>query len=143
MLGACVLGDRGTHGVRAVEGRDAGGHALGGLDGEGEVGAMLAVGAAHHQRQAQLAATLGRQREADQAAAVARHEVHVLGSHLRGGHDEVALVLAALVVEDDDHATGGEVGEDVLDAVETVDRRGIGHHAQRHAAAPAASSRST
>ncbi len=35
-----------------------------------------------------------------------------------GGHQQVAFVLAVLVVDDDDHLAGGEVGEDVLDSVE-------------------------
>ena len=39
------------------------------------------VGVADHQRQAQLPAALARQREADQAAPVAGHEVDVLGPH--------------------------------------------------------------
>jgi len=56
-----------------------------------------------HQRQAQLLATLAGQRQADQAAAVARHEVDVLGAGKRGCHDQVAFVLAVLVIHDDDH----------------------------------------
>ena len=115
--------DGGPHGVRAVVGRDAGGDALGGLDRHREVGALLAVGVADHQRQAQLRAALAGQRQADQAAAEARHEVDVLGAHQARGHEQVAFVLAVLVVDDDDHAAGGEVGEDVLDAVEAGRRR--------------------
>jgi hypothetical protein len=60
--------DRGLHRVRAVVGRDAGGDALGGLDRQREVGALLEVGVADHQRQAQLLAALAGQRQADQAA---------------------------------------------------------------------------
>jgi hypothetical protein len=40
---------------------------------------VQAVGVADHQRQAQFAAALARQRQADQPAAVAGHEIHVLG----------------------------------------------------------------
>ena len=34
------------------------------------------------------------------------------GAHFFGGHDQVAFVLAILVVEDHDHAAGADLGED-------------------------------
>ena len=71
-------------------------------DGEGGLQARLVV--ARHRRQVELAAALRRQREADEAAAFLGHEVDVLGGGELGGHREVALVLAVLVVADDDHA---------------------------------------
>ena len=40
---------------------------------------------------------------ADQAAPVLGHEVDGLGRHSVGRHDEIALVLPVLVVDDDDH----------------------------------------
>jgi hypothetical protein len=64
---------------------------------------------AHHQRDAQLVQPLARHRQADQAAPVARHEVDRLRSHLLRGDREIALVLAVLVVDDDDHLPGAEV----------------------------------
>ena len=109
---------RGDDGVRAIVRGDAGGHAFGRLDGQREVGAMFAMRLADHERQAQLAAALGGQRQADEAAAEARHEVDVFGAHLLRRHDEVAFVLAILVVHDHHHAAGGDVGEDFLDAVQ-------------------------
>jgi hypothetical protein len=118
VLGPRVLGHRGAHRVRTIIGRDAGGDAFGGLDRHGEIGAAVAIGFADHQRQPQLCATLAGERQADQAAPEARHEVDVLGPHLRGGHHQVALVLAVLIVHDHDHAPGGQVGQDVLDAIE-------------------------
>jgi hypothetical protein len=48
----------------------------------------------------------GRHRQADQPAAVTRHEVDRLRRDLRGGHRQVALVLAILVVDDHDHPAG-------------------------------------
>jgi hypothetical protein len=112
--------DRGEHGVCAIVRGDPGGHTLRRLDREREVGAMFAVRLAHHERQAQLLATLGREREADEPAAEARHEVDVLRAHLLRGHHEIAFVLAILVVHDDDHAARGDVGEDVFDVVQWV-----------------------
>src|SRR5436190_18192280 len=81
---------------------------------------MLAMCLADHERQAQLAAAFGGQREADEATPEARHEVDVFCTHLLRGHDEVAFVFAILVVHDHHHATGGDVGEDFFDAVERL-----------------------
>ena len=47
------------------------------------------------------------------------HEVDGVGRHELGGHHEVALVLAVLVVDDDDHLAGGDVLERLLDAWRT------------------------
>jgi hypothetical protein len=118
VLGTRIGLHRRDHRVRAVVRRDAGGDAFRRFDGQREVGAMLAVRLADHQRQAQLAAALRGQREADEAAAETRHEVDVGGGDLLRGHHEVAFVLAILIVHDDDHAAGRDVGEDFFDAVE-------------------------
>ena len=56
-----------------------------------------------HQRDLELVEPLAGHRQADQPAAVRRHEVDRLGRHLLGGDRQVALVLAILVVDDDDH----------------------------------------
>src|SRR5437762_1730096 len=71
---------------------------------------MLAMCLADHERQAQLAAAFGGQREADEATPEARHEVDVFCTHLLRGHDEVAFVFAILVVHDHHHATASDVG---------------------------------
>ena len=54
------------------------------------------------------------QRQADQAAAVLGHEVDRVGRrHLRGD-DEVALILAVLVVDQDEHAAVARLVDDLL-----------------------------
>jgi hypothetical protein len=59
---------------------------------------------AAHQLQPELVHPLLRQSEADQPAPVGRHEVDGVGSrHLRRD-DEVALILPALIVDEDEHA---------------------------------------
>ncbi len=68
-----------------------------------------------HRGQVELGAALRRQREADQAAAVLGHEVDVLGGGELGRHREVALVLAVLVVADDDHPALAQLLEGFLD----------------------------
>ena len=57
-----------------------------------------------HQVEAELVAALRRERQADQPAPLLGHEVDRLGRDELRGHREVALVLAVLVVADDDHA---------------------------------------
>ena len=88
---------QGGDGGGAVEGADAGGvaHVIH-ADGEGR--AVRVGAAAHHGRQVQCAGAVRREGHADQAASLARHEVHPLGRRRGGGHQEVALVLAVLVV---------------------------------------------
>jgi hypothetical protein len=61
-----------------------------------------------------LAAALG-ERQADEAPPVGGHEVDVLGRDALGGDAEIALVLAILVVHEDDHATGADLVECFLD----------------------------
>ena len=53
--------------------------------------------------------------QADQPAPVPRHEVDGLRRHLRRRHRQVAFVLAILVVDDDDHLTGAECLQRVVD----------------------------
>ena len=48
-------------------------------------------------------------RDADQAAAVLGHEVDAVGGDELGRDDEVAFVLAALVVDDDDKTAGAKL----------------------------------
>ena len=75
---------------------------------------------AHHQRQVELVAALLGQRQADQAAAVAGHEVDRLGGHLLGRDRQVALVLAVLVVDHDHHPALAELRQRLLDGGERV-----------------------
>ena len=65
----------------------------------------------HHQREPQLVEALALDRHADHAARVADHERHRLGRHLLGRHDEVALVLAVGVVDDDHELTPLDGGD--------------------------------
>ena len=84
------------------------------LDGdrEGSVDADSPIG--RLQAELELVAASLVERQADQAAAVARHEVHDLGGGELGGDDEVALVLAILGVRHDDHAPLGGLRDRLL-----------------------------
>ena len=76
---------------------------------------------ADHQRDLEAVEVLAGHRHADVARGVAHHERDQLGRRLLGGEDEVALVLAVLVVDDDDGLAGGDVGDGALDRVEPGD----------------------
>src|SRR5215210_7867142 len=104
--------------ARPVGRGDAGGHAVAGLDGDGEgrLEGRLVLG--RHQVEAELVAALRGQGQADQPAAVLGHEVDRLGRDELGRHREVALVLAVLVVADDDHAAGPDLLDRLLDGSE-------------------------
>ena len=121
-------------GAGAVVGGDAGGHALARLDRDGEGGLVARGVGLRHQRQAERVEPLAGQREADQAAAVGGHEVDRVGRRHLGGDDEVALVLAILVVDEDEHPAVAGVVDDLLDRgdrVGIVVRRERGHAAIR------------
>src|SRR5678816_2303348 len=64
-----------------------------------------------------------RDRHTDEAAAVLGHEVDRLRSGLLGRHQQVALVLAVLVVDHDQQAAGA----DLLDALLDRDELGLAH----------------
>src|SRR3546814_6740300 len=51
---------------------------------------------------------IGRHRHADDAARMADHEGDAFRRRLGGRHDQVALVLAVGVVDDDDELAGGD-----------------------------------
>ena len=57
-------------------------------------------------------------RHAHQAAAVLGEEIDLVGRDELGGEDEVALVLAVLVVDEHGHAPGLQLGDDFLDRIE-------------------------
>ena len=114
-LGLRVRVHRHLDRVRAVVRRDAGRHSLGGLDRDRERGVERRLVLGRHQVEAELVAALGRQREADQPAPVGGHEVDRLGRRELCGHREVALVLAILVVADDDHPAAADLLDRFLD----------------------------
>jgi hypothetical protein len=104
--------------VGPVGRRDAGRHAARRLDGDGEGGRMGGLIVADHHRQAQTLAVLLAQGQADETAPVLGHEVHGLRGHAIGRHQQIALVLAILVVHDHDHPPLTELFDDLFGTVE-------------------------
>jgi hypothetical protein len=125
--GARIDGD--ADGAGAVGSRNPCRHALAGLDRFSERGAEAGGVLLRHGRQAQVVGALLGEREADEAATVPGHKVDGLGGDVLGGQGEIALVLAVLVVDHNDHAAGedfgygaGDVGEGRLGSA-----GGLGH----------------
>ncbi len=102
----------------AVGRRDAGADPLTCVDGDRVGRAALVLVGVEHRRQVEPVAVRVLHGDADVARGVADHERHELGRRQLGGEDEVALVLAVLVVDDDDDLAGGDVGDGPLDAVQ-------------------------
>jgi hypothetical protein len=103
------------NGQRAVVCRDAGGHAFGCFDRNRECRAVRALVVARHRRQAQLPAARLGQRQADQAAAKAGHEVDRLGSDMLGSQHQIALVFPIFLVHQDNHTPGAHFDNDLVD----------------------------
>ena len=114
--------DGDADGVGAIGGGDAGGDAFARLDGLSEGGAEAGGVLLRHGEEAQVVGALLGEGEADEAAAIAGHEVDGFGSDVLGGEGEVAFVLAIFVVDDDDHAAGANFVEGAGD----VGERGLG-----------------
>ena len=115
------LGQR-ADGGGAVGGRHAGGGAGAQVHRNREGRAMRLAVDGHHLRQLEAVELLFRHGHADDAAGVADHERHALRRGVLGRHDEVALVLAVLVVHDHDHAPGTQLGDDLRDRTELGSR---------------------
>ena len=107
--------DEGGDGGGPVGGRDPGGGDVAGVDRDGERGAVGLGVVDHHRRQLELVEALAEHRHADHARRVAQEEGDPLGRGVLGGDDEVALVLPAGVVDDDDDLASAEGGHRLLD----------------------------
>ena len=109
---ARVRTHRRAHRGGAIGRRNAGGHTFGGLDGNGEIGAQRRTVVRHHQRQVKLAATIFGQRQTNQSAPVARHEIDRFGGGVFRRDQEIALVLAIFFIDQNHHAPGANFGDD-------------------------------
>ena len=95
----CGVGE-GADGGCAVGDAHARGASLELVDGDGERGAEHRRVVLYLLGEVELAAAADRHRYAEHAAGVLEHEVDLLGGNHFGGDDEVALVLAVLVIDD-------------------------------------------
>src|SRR6266536_1984506 len=100
-------------------GDHAGGDAKARVNGFAEGGAMDGSVDRRHEREVKLVAALLGEGQADQAAAVLGHEVDGVGRDFFGGHCEVALVFAVLVVNQYDHAALANLFDGFFDGGES------------------------
>ena len=91
-------------GACAVVRRDTGGNSLARLDRDGKCRLVPRAVMRAHEWQAELLDALAGHREADQAAGVTRHEIDRIRRGELRRHDEIALVLPVLVIDQDEHA---------------------------------------
>ena len=91
------------------------GRDVSGVDAHAEGGAEAARVPLHHRRNAELVETLGLDGQADEARAVVGHETDVVWGDELGGDDEVALVLAVLIVDHDHELALLDVGNGLGD----------------------------
>ena len=140
--GAAAGVDRDLDRARAVGRGDAGADPLPRLDRDREGGAERRLVAVGHRAQAELFAALAGQAEADQAAAVLRHEVDRLGRRKLGRDRQVAFVLAVGGVDDNDELALADVVDRLLDRGERG-RTGGGLHLTADRTAQRCASRST
>src|SRR5690349_3479754 len=124
MSGACevarlrLLVDEGADGGRTVERRDPRLRPVDVIDRDGERRFVERGVAVDHQVERQLLRPLRRERRADDPPSLARHEIDRRRGAFLGGDREIALVLAILVVDDDDHLAVADVRDGFVDPVE-------------------------
>ena len=108
-FGAHVGIGQGADGSGAVMAADACGATFQQVDGHGERSAQHTRVGLYLVLQSQLSAALVGNRGAEHAASVVQHEVHGFGRDQFGSHNQVALVLAVLIVHDNDKLSVFEV----------------------------------
>jgi hypothetical protein len=88
------------------------------IDGDHEGGPVRVGPEVAHGRESELIDAFGRQRETDQPTSVGGHEIDDVRRDILRRADEVAFVLAVLIVRDDDHLAATDGLDRVLDGVE-------------------------
>ena len=121
ILGPGVVRHGGLDGGGAVSGGNAGGNALAGLNGNREIGSETRTVALGHQRQLQAVGQFRGHGQADQAAPETGHEIDGFRRDVFGGHGQVALVLAVLIVHQNDHFALPDVGNGFFNAAQRHD----------------------
>ena len=107
-----------AHGVRALLGRNARRQSMADIGRHGEGGAERRVIGRDHRSEVQPPRIVAGQRNANDAAAIADDEGHLLGGAKRSGDDQVALVLAIIIVGHGHDLATGESLDGVCDGIE-------------------------
>ena len=117
-----AVGER-PHRVGSLFRRDAGGQAMAGVDRDREGGAERRVVARHHRIEMKPPRLFRGDRCANDAGRMADDERHLLRRAKRRGDEEIALVLAVVVVGDNDELAAREGGHGSPDALVGVAHR--------------------
>ena len=128
------------HGGGPVGCRNTGSHTDFGVDGDGVGGAVLVLVDGVHGQQPEPVADRAVQRDAEVAGGVAHHEGHQLRGGLLGGEDQVAFVLAILVIDDDDGLARRDVGDRPFDGVQSGHLASMDHRTRASSLRPGGSS---
>ena len=108
--------DQRPNGGRAVTGRDPGRRPMAKVHRDGK-GRSLGLGICHHhQGQVQLVGPLALEGHTEYSRGVLKEEGHTFGRDVLGGHDEVAFVLAILVIDHDDHPATAQLCQRLFDS---------------------------
>ena len=99
----------------AVLGGDAGRGAVDVVHRDGERRPLGLGVVRHHERQLELVEALRHEGHADEPRGVLQEERDLLRRGELGGHHEIALVLAVLVVDDDHHLAASDRRDGILD----------------------------
>ena len=95
--------DKRAHSQRTIVGGDPRSGTVTRIHAHGKRGIELVCLLGDHHSQSQLVKSLTCKRNADEATTVSGHEVDGLGRTLVRSHDQISLVLALLIVNEDDH----------------------------------------
>ena len=111
------MGGIGLHGLQnsvgALSRADTGTNRIGGIDRHRKVGLVLRSIISNHEWDAELARPLRSDWHTDQTAGFTGEEIDDFRRDFLGGDDQITLVLAVLVVHQDDHLAITDVVKDV------------------------------
>jgi len=111
-----------SHRGSAVRSRNTCSHTMSGVDSDGIGGAVLVLVDRIHRQQAQPVADIAIERNAQITRGVPDHESDQFGCGLLGGEDQIAFILAILIIDDNDGLTRSDVGNRPFDGVQSHHR---------------------
>src|SRR5512136_2882847 len=102
VLGPCLGINELLHGLRPIRGRDSGRGPFGSLNRHGKCGAEQGSIIVYHHRYPELIEPLSLERYANKSSALPRHKSDFVRSATLRRYGKVTLILAILVINDDD-----------------------------------------
>ena len=122
IVGRGLRVDGGFDRMGPVMGGNAGGNPFTRLDRHGEAGLEFRGIARDHLGQREAVDNRPFQRKADQPAAIQGHEIDDFRRHRRRRDNEIAFIFAVFVIDQDKHAAGAGLFDDLIDRSHAVAR---------------------